>query len=53
MKPAILSKFLLVMLLPMALSGCLTHRTVTKGGQEVSSGYVSKRPLKEAIDNSQ
>jgi len=35
------------------LAGCLTRRTVTQGGQTVSQEYVIKRPLKEAIRNSQ
>lgn len=35
------------------LSGCLTQRTVTEGGQTVSQQYVIKRPIKDAIENSQ
>lgn len=38
-------------LLLLSLSGCLTRRTVTQGGQTVESGYVMKRPIKEAIQN--
>jgi len=34
-----------------ATSGCVTKRTVTQGGQTVESGYVVKRPIKEAIQN--
>ena len=34
------------------LSGCITKRTVTQGNQTVSSTYVIKRPIKEAIENS-
>lgn len=40
---------LALLLLP--LSGCITKRTVTQGGQTVESGYVVKRPIKEAIEN--
>lgn len=36
-----------------SLSGCLTKRTVTEGGRTVSEGYAIKRPLKEAVENSQ
>lgn len=35
------------------LPSCLTQRTVSEGGQTVSQGYVVKRPIKEAIENSQ
>ena len=35
-----------------SLSGCLTKRTVTRGGQTVSEGYHIKRPLKEAAERS-
>jgi hypothetical protein len=35
-----------------SLSGCLTKRTVTRGGQTVSEGYHIKRPLKKAVENS-
>lgn len=34
------------------LSGCLTRRTVTQGGQTVESNYVFTRPLKNAVENS-
>lgn len=34
------------------LSGCLTRRTVTRGGHTVESNYVFKRPFQEAVDNS-
>lgn len=42
----------LVTIVAICSSGCVVHRTVTKNGQEVSSGYAIKRPIKEAIDNS-
>jgi hypothetical protein len=34
-----------------SLSGCLTKRTVTRGGKTVSEGYHLKRPFKEASQN--
>ena len=45
------SLFALTFALP--LSGCLTQRTVSEGGHTVSQEYVIKRPLKEAVRNSQ
>ena len=35
-----------------SLSGCLTKRTVTEDGRTVSEGYAIKRPLKDAVENS-
>jgi len=35
------------------LSGCLMQRTVTSNGQTIEQNYVVKRPLKDALDNSQ
>jgi hypothetical protein len=37
----------------LSLSSCLTQRTVKEGGQTVSKELVIKRPIKEAIENSQ
>ena len=34
-----------------SLSACITKRTVTVGGQTVEDGYVVKRPIKNAIEN--
>lgn len=34
-----------------SLSACVTKRTVTEGGQTVEEGYVVKRPIKNAIEN--
>lgn len=34
------------------LPGCVTKRTTYQNGQEVSSQYVVKRPIKEAVQNS-
>lgn len=42
-----------VLVLLVLLPGCLTQRTVSEGGHTVSQEYVIKRPLKEAIENSQ
>jgi hypothetical protein len=42
----------MAVILAATLTGCLTKRTVTQGGQTVSEEYVFKRPLKEAIGNS-
>ena len=35
------------------LSGCLTQQTVTSNGEVISQDYVIKRPLKDAIENSE
>jgi len=52
MKAPLLIKTALAAVLAVSLSGCLTHRTVTRGGKTVKSGYVMKRPFKEAVQNS-
>ena len=36
----------------LVLPGCITKRTTYRNGQEVSSQYVIKRPIKEAVRNS-
>jgi hypothetical protein len=46
-------KCLLAATFALPLSGCLTQRTVSEGGHTVSQEYVIKRPLKEAVMNSQ
>lgn len=43
----------LSLILVVSLSSCLTERTVKEGGQTVSQELVIKRPIKEAIENSQ
>jgi len=48
----VLLKTVAAMIVLTSLSGCLTKRTVTRGGQTVSEGYHIKRPLKEAVENS-
>lgn len=53
MKSEFVMKCLLAALLALPLTGCLTQRTVTEGGHTVKQEYVIKRPLKEAIQNSQ
>ena len=35
----------------LSFSACITKRTVTVGGQTVEDGYVVKRPIKNAIEN--
>lgn len=52
MKSGSILKFLLVATLTLSVTGCLTQRTITEGGQTVKQGYVIKRPLKEAVRNS-
>lgn len=53
MKPIILAKYLLAAFLVVLLSGCLTQQTVTSNGEVISQDYVIKRPLKNAIENSE
>lgn len=53
MKSRSLPKFLLLLALVLPLSACVTERKVTRGGQTVEQGLVIKRPLKEAVENSQ
>lgn len=36
-------------LLILSLGSCVTKRTVTQGGETIESGYVVKRPIKEAF----
>lgn len=43
-----LLKAVAITILISSLSGCLTKRTVTRGGQTVSEGYSFKRPFKSA-----
>lgn len=38
--------------LALFLPGCVSKRTTYKNGQEVSSQYIIKRPIKEAVQNS-
>ncbi len=53
MKPTIFAKCLLASALVVLLSGCLTQETVTSNGEVISQDYVIKRPLKDAIENSE
>lgn len=53
MNPSLILKCLLAAVLVVPFSGCVTQRTVTEGGRTVKQGYVVKRPLKEAVQNSQ
>jgi hypothetical protein len=43
-------KCLLAVVLVALSSGCVTHRTVTKGGKTVKSGYVVKKPFEKPGD---
>ena len=40
-----------LVLVALATTGCVTKRTVTKGGQPVEEKYVVKRPVKNFINN--
>jgi hypothetical protein len=51
MKTLQIVRSLAVFALLFSLSSCVTKRTVTQGGQTVESGYVVKRPIKEAVQN--
>ncbi|MGL4400127.1 MAG: hypothetical protein ACRCXD_09690 [Luteolibacter sp.] len=48
------TKFTLFFLLSTAIavlsSSCVTHRTVTKDGKKVRSGYVMKKPFEKTGD---
>ena len=45
--------YLTVTALILLSTSCLTRRTITKNGSVVESKYMFKRPLKEAVNNSQ
>lgn len=53
MKLELATKSLFAAILAVLLSGCVTHRTVTSGGETISSGYVIKHPIRDALSNSQ
>jgi outer membrane protein assembly factor BamE (lipoprotein component of BamABCDE complex) len=53
MKPATLLIPLLVPIVAVACSGCLVEQTVTRNGEVVKEGYAIKRPIKEAMENSE
>lgn len=48
MNLGLLIKYLLAAALLVSTSGCLTQRTVSSGGQTVSSNYVFKNPFSKA-----
>jgi hypothetical protein len=48
----IVLKCMFSLIFVLSLSGCLTQRTVSEGGHTVSQKYVTKRPIKEAVQNS-
>jgi hypothetical protein len=39
--------------LSLMLTGCLTQRTVTDGGQTTKQNIIVKRPVKDLIQNTQ
>lgn len=41
------TKCLLAFVLVAISSGCVTHRTVTKDGKKIKSGYVVKKPFEK------
>jgi outer membrane protein assembly factor BamE (lipoprotein component of BamABCDE complex) len=47
MKLSLPSKCLLALVLVALSSGCVTHRTVTKDGKTLKSGYVVKKPFEK------
>ena len=53
MKSTIVITCLLTALAVALLPSCLMRQTVTQNGQVLSSDYVVKRPLKDAIENSE
>lgn len=53
MKPGTFLKSLLLLSASVACSGCLVEQTVTRNGEVVKEGYAIKRPIKEAIENSE
>ena len=46
MKLGLIMKCLLAMTLVVSLSGCLTQRTISSGGNTVSTNYVWANPFK-------
>jgi hypothetical protein len=53
MHPKLIFISLIAATMAMVFSGCLVRREVTSGGRTIQDNYVVKRPLKEAIENSQ
>lgn len=50
--PPFLPAALLTALAILANSSCVTRRIVTEGDRTVSEEYVLKRPIRDAIENS-
>lgn len=48
-----IAKLLFASVTPLLFAGCLTEETVTRNGEVMKSGYVFKRPLKDAIEASE
>ncbi len=53
MKPGLLTKLIIAAATTAFLTGCVTHRTVTRGGKTVESGYVMKTPFSQPTANPQ
>lgn len=53
MKSRIHTSFLIALAAVALIPGCLMRQTVTENGEVISSDYVVKRPLKDAIENSE
>lgn len=52
MNRKLIPKCLLFAAVAALMSGCLMRRTVTSNGETIEDKYVIKRPIKEALDNS-
>jgi hypothetical protein len=50
MKLSLLTKLALAAATAAFFTGCITHRTVTREGRTVKSGYVVKAPFQSASD---
>ncbi len=53
MNPKLILMCILSTAAAVLLNGCLMRQTVTSGGEVVEDNYVIKRPLKDAIENSE
>jgi len=53
MSPKLISVCVFSAAMALLMPACVMHRTVTSNGQTIEQGYVVKRPLKDAVNNSQ
>lgn len=53
MNPKLILMCILSTAAAVLLNGCLMRQTVTDDGEVVADNYVIKRPLKDAIKNSE